>query len=155
MHRRGHSTRARELYESALQSGLPRPVERLAQRELAQLAKRELDYARATSLWEELRKTSNEVRSKTSVILKEDAQKALESAIVATEQLAIYYEHRAKQPSRAAELMRIALGELREERGFGGIEPARARKIEARLARRLLRLERHCEFESGGRPTSG
>jgi uncharacterized protein YprB with RNaseH-like and TPR domain len=155
MHRRGHSTRARELYESALQSGLPRPVKRLAQRELAQLAKRELDYARATSLWEELRKTSNEVRSKTSVILKEDAQKALESAIVATEQLAIYYEHRAKQPSRAAELMRIALGELREERGFGGIEPARARKIEARLARRLLRLERHCEFESGGRPTSG
>src|ERR1035437_4960073 len=29
MHRRGHSTRARELYESALRSVLPRPVERL------------------------------------------------------------------------------------------------------------------------------
>ena len=38
MNRRGHSTRARELYESALHSGLPRPVERIALRELAQLA---------------------------------------------------------------------------------------------------------------------
>src|SRR5712664_87331 len=36
---RGHSTRARELYEDALRFGLPTSVERLAQRELAQLAK--------------------------------------------------------------------------------------------------------------------
>ncbi|HXR10126.1 MAG TPA: ribonuclease H-like domain-containing protein, partial [Candidatus Acidoferrales bacterium] len=55
MRNRGHSTRARELYETALRFGLPRPVERLAQRELAQLAKRELDYTRAVSLWDALR----------------------------------------------------------------------------------------------------
>jgi uncharacterized protein len=55
LQRRGSTTRARELYETALRAGLPRPVDRLAQRELAQLAKRELDYTRATSLWEELR----------------------------------------------------------------------------------------------------
>ena len=55
MRKRGHSTRARELYETALRFGLPRPVERLAQRELAQLAKRELDYTRAISLWDALR----------------------------------------------------------------------------------------------------
>src|ERR1700719_1052112 len=44
MRKRGHSTRARELYETALRFGLPRPVERLPPRELAQLAKRGLDY---------------------------------------------------------------------------------------------------------------
>ena len=41
-----------------------------------------------------------------SAILAEDAQRALEAAIEAAEQLAIYYEHRAKQPRRAAELIR-------------------------------------------------
>jgi hypothetical protein len=144
MHRRGHSARARELYESALHAGLPRPVERLAQRELAQLAKRELDYARATSLWEELRQTSIVGKRKKTAILVEDALRALEAAIEAAEQLAIYYEHRAKQPPRAAELIRTAIADLRNAQSFGGIEPARASKIEARLARRLLRLERRC-----------
>src|SRR4029077_7258009 len=52
---RGRSTRARELYETALRIGLPASVERLAQRELAQLAKREQDYTRAISLWDALR----------------------------------------------------------------------------------------------------
>jgi hypothetical protein len=144
MHRRGHSTRARELYESALHAGLPRPVERLAQRELAQLAKRELDYARATSLWEELRQTSIVGKRKKTAILVEDALRALEAALEAAEQLAIYYEHRAKQPPRAAELIRNAIAELRDAQSVGGIEPSRAAKIEARLARRLLRLERRC-----------
>jgi len=144
MHHRGHSTRARELYESALDLGLPRPIERLAQRELALLAKRELDYARATSLWEELRQTSAAVKHKKTIMPAGDAQKALEHAIEAAEQLAIYYEHRAKRPSRAAELMRIALAELRDAQSIGGIELARAAKIDARLTRRLLRLERRC-----------
>ena len=114
MHRRGCSTRARELYETALLSGLPGPVERLAQRELAQLAKRELDFARATSLWEELRQTSTTAQTQEDrPSQQEDAQKALEGAIEATEQLAIYYEHRLKRPHRAAELIRTAIAELR------------------------------------------
>ena len=144
MHRRGHSTRARELYESALRSGLPRPVERLAQRELAQLAKREFDYTRATSLWEELRQTSTVVNRKKTAIFMEDALRALEAAIEAAEQLAIYYEHRSKQPRRAAELICTAIAELRDAQSVGRVEPSRATKIEARLARRLLRLERRC-----------
>jgi hypothetical protein len=37
MQRRGEPARARELYETALRSGLPQQVERLAQRELAQI----------------------------------------------------------------------------------------------------------------------
>jgi DNA repair ATPase RecN len=127
-----------------LRSGLPRPVERLAQRELAQLAKREFDYTRATSLWEELRQTSTVVNRKKTAIFMEDALRALEAAIEAAEQLAIYYEHRSKQPRRAAELICTAIAELRDAQSVGRVEPSRATKIEARLARRLLRLERRC-----------
>jgi uncharacterized protein YprB with RNaseH-like and TPR domain len=141
--RRGNPARARELYETVLHVGLPHPVERLAQRELAHLAKRELDYTRATSLWEELRQASKAVERNDAGILQEDAQKALEAAIEAAEQLAIYYEHRAKQPQRAAELTSHALAELRDAQLAGAIAAARARKIEERLARRLARLERH------------
>jgi len=143
LHRRGNPARARELYETALHVGLPHPVERLAQQELAQLAKRELDYTRATSLWEELRQAPKVVKRNDAGILQEDAQKALEAAIEAAEQLAIYYEHRAKQPRRAAELTSHALAELRGAQLAGGIGAARAHKIEGRLARRLARLERH------------
>jgi uncharacterized protein YprB with RNaseH-like and TPR domain len=147
LQRRGRSARARELYEDALRSGLPRPVERLAQRELAQLAKREMDYALATSLWEKLRQSSSKVGRKRTTVLVEDAQRTLETAIEATEQLAIYYEHRAKQPPRAADLIRTAIAELQGAKSLGGIEPGRATRIEARLSRRLLRLERRSAIE--------
>jgi uncharacterized protein YprB with RNaseH-like and TPR domain len=142
MQRRGEPVRARELFETALRSGLPRHVERLAQRELAQLAKREQDYARATSLWEELRQASISAKRKKSAVALEDTQKALEAAIEAAEQLAIYYEHRAKQPHRAAELTSHAIAELRTAQRDGGISAGRAHKIEERLARRLARLGR-------------
>jgi len=143
MQRRGEPARARELYETALRSGLPRHVERLAQRELAQLAKREQDYTRATSLWEGLRQASISAKRNNSAVTLEDTQKALEAAIEAAEQLAIYYEHRAKQPQRAAELTSHAIAELRCAHRDGGIAASRAQKIEARLRRRLARLERH------------
>jgi uncharacterized protein YprB with RNaseH-like and TPR domain len=148
MHRRGQPVRARELYETALRSGLPRHVERLARRELAQLAKREQDYTRATSLWEDLRQASSAGKRKRPVISQEDAQNALESAIEAAEQLAIYYEHRAKQPQRATELTSLAIAELQNAQRDGGIAAARAAKIETRLARRLLRLKRLCDWDN-------
>jgi hypothetical protein len=144
MHKRGHSTRARELYETALHFGLPRHVERLAQRELAQLAKRELDYTRAISLWDALRETPIPSKHDKAPPLAEDAQRALESAIEAAEQLAIYYEHRAKQPKRALDLMRVAIAELQNARHAAQFASERGRKIEARLIRRLMRLERRC-----------
>jgi uncharacterized protein len=142
MRTRGHSTRARELYETALRFGLPRSVERLAQRELAQLAKRGLDYTRAISLWDALRQAPNPNKRNESPLLAEDAQKALESAIEAAEQLAIYYEHRVKQPKRALEFIRAAIAQLIEAQREGKIARDRAGKIERRLARRLKRLER-------------
>ena len=148
MRNRGHSTRARELYETALRFGLPRPVERFAQRELAQLAKRELDYTRAISLWDALRETSPSGKREDSSLLVDDAQRALESAIEAAEQLAIYYEHRAKEPRRALELIRAATAELHAAQRAGRIGKERAEKIEARLARRLTRLEGRCAQRS-------
>jgi uncharacterized protein YprB with RNaseH-like and TPR domain len=144
LRKRGHSTRARELYETALRSGLPRAEERLAQRELAQLAKRELDYTRAISLWDALRQASSLNKRAESLLLVEDAQKALESAIEAAEQLAIYYEHRAKQPQRALDLIRPAIAELWRAQSNREISRDRAGKIETRLARRLTRLEHRC-----------
>jgi len=144
MRNRGHSTRARELYETALQFGLPRPVERLAQRELAQLAKRGLDYSRAISLWDALRQASSRAQRMDAPQPAEDAQRALESAIEAAEQLAIYYEHRVKQPRRALDLMHAAIAELQAAQRDGKFAMDRGGKIEARLARRLMRLERRC-----------
>jgi uncharacterized protein len=146
MRNHGHSTRARELYETALRFGLPRSVERLAQRELAQLAKRELDYTRAISLWDALRGDLSPANRNEAPLLAEDSQRALESAIEAAEQLAIYYEHRVKQPQRALDLIQAALAELQAAaQRDGKFARDRASKIEPRLARRITRLQRRCE----------
>src|SRR6202166_413204 len=144
LRKRGHSTRARELYETALRFDLPRSIERLAQQELAQLAKRELDYTRAVSLWDALRQSPSPSKRKEAPLLLEDAQRVLESAIEAAEQLAIYYEHCVKQPRRALDLIRAAIAELQNAQREGRFTKECAGKIEARLARRLHRLERRC-----------
>jgi uncharacterized protein YprB with RNaseH-like and TPR domain/predicted nucleic acid-binding protein len=148
LRKRGHSTRARELYETALRFGLPRSIERLAQRELAQLAKRELDYTRAISLWDALRQAPGPSRRNEAHLLAEDARKALESAIEAAEQLAIYYEHRVKQPRRALDLIRAAIDELQNAQSEGKFTKECGGKMEKRLARRLTRLERRCASTS-------
>ncbi len=148
MRKRGHAARARELYETALRFGLPRPVERLAQRELAHLAKRELDYTRAISLWDALRESPGANKRSESPLFAQDAPRALDSALAAAEQLAIYYEHRAKQPRRAFDLTHGAISELRAAHRDGKLAGERAVKIESRLARRLARLERRCAARS-------
>jgi uncharacterized protein len=147
MRQRGHSKRARELYESALRVGLPRPVERLAQRELAQMAKRELDYSRAVSLWSDLREKRAPEKHSEFPLYAQDTQRALESAIEAAEQLAIHYEHRAKEPQRALDLILVAISEFHVGRREGKLPRDRATKIEARLTRRLTRLKRRCKLE--------
>jgi uncharacterized protein YprB with RNaseH-like and TPR domain len=144
MRKRGHSARARELYETALRFDLPPSVERLAQQELAQLAKRELDYTRAISLWDALRQAPRPAKRKETPLLAEDAQKTLESAIEAAEQLAIYYEHRVKEPRRALDLVRAAIAELGKAQNIDVFKRATVTKIEVRLSRRLLRLEQRC-----------
>jgi len=144
LNRRGERNRARQCYERVLTAGLPTAVERQAQRELAQIAKRERDYHRANALWEGLRKPAARAAdgSPRGMTSPEESQKSLEAAIEAAEQLAIYYEHGAKQPRRAAELTRSALRELRIGQRGGSIQTAKARRLETRLLHRLARLER-------------
>ena len=186
--RRGEPSKARLLYERALGAGLPTAVDRAARRELARLAKRERDFARAISLWEELlddsfhRRVSpapdfgkragaasrapiagvsvdgvilsppRRTKDLSGGILRPDwvgAQNdthnsldALEAALEAYEQLAIYYEHHAREHSRAAALTRQALAKLRTGLRAGGVEPGRYRRWQTRLAHRLARLTR-------------
>jgi uncharacterized protein len=144
LRRQGRVGRARELYESALRFGLPPFVERLAQRELAQLAKQELDYSRAISLWESLRRAPRSIKRAGSPGVAKDFQKVFETAIEAAEQLAVYYEHRVKQPDRALELIRAAVADLRKEQLNSRCSRERTVKMESRLSRRLARLERRC-----------
>jgi uncharacterized protein YprB with RNaseH-like and TPR domain len=142
LRRRGESTRARELYETALRGDLPASIERLARRELAHLAKRQFDYARAVSLWNALREPATGNGREESTILPEDTRKAAESSMEAAEQLAIHQEHRAKEPRRALELIRAALAELQAARRAGTISREYDSRMRERFSRRLERLER-------------
>jgi uncharacterized protein YgbK (DUF1537 family) len=112
----------------------------MAQRELAHMAKRQRDYARAAAIWEQLAAARGAY--------------AAESAIEACEQLAIHFEHRARQPERAAEWTETALRQLR---AATKLEPARARRLASRLGHRQQRLARksaRLELGAGGREVS-
>ena len=93
--RRGEMTRARKLYERSLASELPAETDRAARRSLARLAKREGDFTVARGMWEKMLGNSPGV-------------------LEAYEQLAIYLEHRAREPHRAATIVRKALADLRK-----------------------------------------
>jgi len=127
LRRRGELPRSRQLYERALASGLPGELDRAARRELARLAKREHDFGRATQLWNEIVGADND-----------NADAGLE----AYEQLAMYYEHQAREPERAAALTREALAALWAALQADKLTPAAHRKLRSRLEHRLQRLER-------------
>ncbi len=179
--RRGEPSKARLLYERALGAGLPAPVDRAARRELAWLAKRDADFARANALWEDLLETSFHRRGRAClpragsrgparnfgetpglIPRSVEAQHAvprrrgcetpssnldhdLDTALEACEQLAIYYEHQAREHARAAELTRKALAELRSGLRAGRVEPGRYLRWQARLEHRLARLVRRAK----------
>jgi len=156
LRRRGECGRARQLYERVIAAGSSGEMARAARRELAALAKRDHDFTRAVSLWQEL----IDDRRKRGACPAPDLLCHLE----AFEQLAIYYEHHAREPERAAELTRNALAELRlpvrarparlpdgqaggrqagSARRAAAIDPERYRRLEARLVHRLARLTRN------------
>jgi uncharacterized protein YprB with RNaseH-like and TPR domain len=118
---RGDDAAAGRLYGRALGAGLPPPLDRAARHDLARLAKRERNFPLANSLWEELCG---------------DLREGLE----AYEQLAIYYEHHARDSVRAAELTRVALRSLAQAARTGDLEPGRIRRWRHRLEHRLARL---------------
>jgi tetratricopeptide (TPR) repeat protein len=121
--RRGESARALALYQRSIASQLPPETDRAARRSLAQLAKRAGDFDLALELWEGMVGNSRE-------------------GFEAYEQLAIYYEHRAREPRRATTLARKALAELREANRIDTIAPHAYRRRRKQFERRLARLER-------------
>ncbi len=143
LRRRGDGQRARRLYERALDAGLPAQLDRAARRELAALAKRDRDFARATELWAELADGAAPVApgfrpAEGGLHSHRDGSDVLE----AYEQLAMYYEHHARQPERAAALTRDAMTALAAAHGAGTISPGLHRRLRDRLTHRLARLER-------------
>jgi len=147
LRRRGEAKRARQIYERALAAGLPGELDRAARRELARLAKRGRDYVRANELWNEIIGTELCVRSpmgQTHGSAPTDGNDA-NAALEAYEQLAIYYEHQAREPQRAAALTRQALEAVGEALQAGNLTAAEHRKLRNRLEHRLLRLARRTD----------
>jgi hypothetical protein len=60
----------------------------------------------------------------------------------AYEQLAIYYEHKARDPEQARQIVQQALDELLRAIQVGDIAPGPYREIKARFDNRMQRLER-------------
>jgi uncharacterized protein YprB with RNaseH-like and TPR domain len=121
--KRGENARARKLYEKSIASILPTETDRGARRSLARLAKREGDFDMACELWK-------------------DALGNTRPGYEAYEQLAIYYEHKARNPEQARQIVRQALDELRRALQIGDITPGAYREFKARFDRRMERLER-------------
>ena len=121
--RRGDMTRARKHYAQSLDAVLPPETDRAARRSLARLAKRGGDLPLALKLWESILGSSRE-------------------GLEAYKQLAIHYEHRAREPQRAAVLVRKALAELRPSNRDVGLSAALLRRYRSDFERRLQRLDR-------------
>jgi uncharacterized protein len=134
LQRRGESGRAHVACAQAIHLGLPAEFTSQARRNLALLAKRRGDHEQAAALWLEI---------------VADPQ----DGVLACEQLAIYYERRVRDRTRAMEFAKLALAKVR-------LQCAQTRKpflgspntsLESRLLRRLERLERKLTSSSNAR----
>ncbi len=121
--KQGEHTRARNLYEKSIASFLPTETDRAARRSLARLAKREGDFELACELWKEALGNSRH-------------------GYEAYEQLAIYYEHKLRNPDQARQIVQQGLNELRRAIQVGDIAPGPYREIKAKFDYRMERLER-------------
>lgn len=132
--RRGDSDRAHVACSQALDFGLPAEFRPRARRELAMLAKRRGDHAAAAAIWLELAADSQD-------------------GVLACEQLAIYYERRAKEPARAAEFARLGLAKLQRMRAHSRdpFAAARSTRLAEKLLIRINRLEDKLKARSANR----
>ena len=135
LHRRGDSRRAHTACAQALDAGLPSDFQPQARRDLAMFAKRQGDHDKAVELWRELaaEMTNNS-----------------DDSIQACEQLAIHYERRLKDLTRALEFARIARNKLRKMRP-NSHDPRlanRTARLEEKLRTRIQRLQRRIRTES-------
>lgn len=121
--RRGEVERARKLYEQSIAAELPAETDRAARTALARLAKRDGDFGRALELWQSTVGNSRE-------------------GYEAYEQLAIYFEHRTREPRMALEFVREAIAQLHRANQEGMIAAAAYRRTKAQFEHRLARLDR-------------
>ena len=115
------------MYEQSIASALPEETDRAARAALARLAKREGDIARAHQLWESALGNSRE-------------------GYEAYEQLAIHYEHEAREPRRAMALAREPLVQLRRANQMEMITSAEFRRTKARFEHRLCSTQLTLSF---------
>lgn len=137
LQRRGDSARAHTACARALSLGLPIEFRPQARRELALHAKRRGDFESASRLWHELvaELTGNP-----------------QDCIHACEQLAIFYERRARDFARAAEFARLALAKVRHLRAHprDPFAVARNARLEQKFVNRIARLEHRIGFADRG-----
>jgi uncharacterized protein YprB with RNaseH-like and TPR domain len=134
LHRRGESGRAHIACARALDLGLPAEFTPRARRDLALLAKRRGDHEQAAALWHEIAADPRD-------------------GALACEQLAIYYERRMKDHSRATEFAKLALAKvlLNRTKAREPFFASSSASQESRHLRRLERLERKLAL-SGNTP---
>ena len=123
LQKRGETVLAQRTFELALEAGLPPDAERSVQRELAILAKRQGDFSRSNDYWEKLLGASTD-------------------GLAAYEQLAIFYEHSAREFERASSLTHEALVKLLEAYHSGRISMVKYQQWYDRLHHRLGRLSK-------------
>jgi uncharacterized protein YprB with RNaseH-like and TPR domain len=123
LQQRGDPEYAERIYGLAVDGGLPESAEQIAFRELAITAKRRRDFQLSNSHWEKLLGDTTE-------------------GFRAYEQLAIYYEHHANTPQRAALLSREALVKLQEAYRAGRILSPQYKRLHQRFRHRLARLSK-------------
>lgn len=124
LQRRGDSDRAHSACAQALDAGLPAEFRPKARRDLALMAKRRGEHARAAALWQEIAGDPQD-------------------GVYACEQLAIHYERRAKDLSRATEFAQLALAKLRRQRSCSRdpYSAARCAHLEQKFLQRVARLQ--------------
>jgi uncharacterized protein len=135
LQRRGEATMAESACVAARGRGLPAAYDAQARRELAQMAKRNGKHSEAAEIWQELLRDG-------------------ESRSTACEELAIYYERRAKDFGKALEFARRGITEMRRQNGsskYGMPQAGELRRTE-RLQKRISRLETRIGPVAGENP---
>jgi uncharacterized protein YprB with RNaseH-like and TPR domain len=135
LQRRGEQDRAHSACTQALAIGLPEEIRPKARRELAFMAKRRGEHARAAEIWLE--------------IVGDPCD-----GVPACEQLAIYYERHAKDMAQAAQFAKLAIATLRRQLA-NSRDPfltARFVRLEQKFQHRLARLEQKSRLSSSLRP---
>jgi uncharacterized protein YprB with RNaseH-like and TPR domain len=135
LQRRGANDRAHSACSQALAIGLPAEFRPKARRELAMMAKRRGEHARAAEIWLEIVADPHD-------------------GIHACEQLAIYYERHAKDLAKAAQFAKLAMATLRRQcaNSRDPFFTARLARMEQKFLQRVARLEKKSQPSSPEQP---